>query len=427
MKDRFSETFFIRYILIVYYLYLMSVEVIIPKKSVIGIVLNILIFIFIIYLNLYNIKNCRKFIIVYLYLLFCLILILSQSSDLIYSLTNYIKYSIGLLCLPVGFGIFSSLHKLKQFQVTGLTCLALYSVNIMFANLFHWGNTKGAYSEDGLEVGNLFSDALYLNVYVIVSIFFLIILFQQRKTIVIVLCSLCSLLIIVNMKRTVIGVLFVGLILYLIFYYIKSGINTRLSVVHSKIIGIFLGLCIIILPFFYTYIEINFEARQNSFENASEDIMNEGRMAELVFIAEDILDSEKITTLLFGKETFNLVGTYAGGKFGTRQIHGDYSILLNGIGVIGLILWFSIILFLLTWMLKLKEKFNHKDGIIASVLFPLYFTFIILYCISMGSGVLICVLSSSYFYASIGGMLRYFYNRNQYIETMKTKHQLKYK
>ena len=66
-------------------------------------------------------------------------------------------------------------------------------------------------------------------------------------------------------------------------------------------------------------------------------------------------------------------------------------------------------------MLNLKNAIRHEDGIIGSILYPLYFSFIIIYCISMGSGVIACVFSSSYLFASLGGMLRYFYNRNIYL------------
>lgn len=415
MGETIVDKIFIRYFFIVYYLYAMSVDIIIPKKSILGIVLNAAILLFFIYVIVSKcLNNDKKFLIIYLYIIYCFILILLQSTDIVYSLTYFAKYTIGLLCLPIGFNLLSSLKKLRMFQLTGIICMLLYVLNIVLANVFNWKNSKG-YTDEGLDVGNLFSDALYLNVYVIVSVFFLIVLFPEKKKWILTLCAICAILIVVNMKRTVIGVLAIGLIIYLLFYYNRNRLSTKLSLMHIRILSIFIGLSIIVLPFFYNYIEINLAARKSSFERASEDIMNEGRMAEFAFISNEILNSDKAKTLLFGEETFNLVGTYANGRFGDRQIHGDYSILLKGLGAIGLIFWFSILIYLTMLMLNLKNAIRHEDGIIGSILYPLYFSFIIIYCISMGSGVIACVFSSSYLFASLGGMLRYFYNRNIYL------------
>lgn len=415
MGENIVDKIFIRYFFIVYYIYAMSVDVIIPKKSILGIVLNAAILLFFIYVIVSKcLNNDKKFLIIYLYIFYCLILILLQSTNLIYSSTCFAKYTIGLLCLPIGFNFLSSLKKIRMFQLTGIICMLLYVLNIVLANVFHWKSSKG-YTDEGLDIGNLFSDALYLNVYIIVSVFFLIVLFPTRKKLILTLCTICAILIVVNMKRTVIGVLGIGLIIYIFIYYVRNRLSTKLSLMHIRTFSIFIGLSIIALPFFYNYIEINLEARKNSFEKANEDIMNEGRMAEFAFIFNEILNSDKTKTLLFGEETFNLVGTYANGSFGDRQIHGDYSIILKGLGVVGLVFWFSILVYLTMLMFNLKNAIKHEDGIIASILYPLYFSFIIIYCVSMGSGVIACISSSSYFFASLGGMLRYFYNRNIYL------------
>lgn len=421
MKERIVDKVFIRYFLIVYYVYTMSIDVIIPKKSMLGIIMHALILLYLLYIIIAEGRNNKKFFLVYIYICYCFLLILLQSSDIMYSITNYIKYIIGILCLPVGFSLLSSLKKIREFQLTGIVCMLLYVLNVILANVFHWGNTRGGYSEEGLEVGNLFSDALYLNVYVIISAFFLVVLFPTNKKWILTLCAFCAILVVANMKRTVIGVLAVGIVMYLFLYYIKNGVNTKLSAMHVKILSIFVALSFVALPFFYNYIKINLEARQSSFERASEDIMNEGRMAEFIFISNEILNSDSPSILLFGKETFNLVGTYASGRFGNRQIHGDYSILMNGLGVVGLLIWLSFLLFLLIWLSRLKNEVNKEEGIIGSILHPLYYTFIVIYCLSMGSGVLMCVMSSSYFFASLGGILRYFYNRNIYLRVTKDK------
>ena len=63
-------------------------------------------------------------------------------------------------------------------------------------------------------------------------------------------------------------------------------------------------------------------------------------------------------------EAFNSAGTYAGGKFGDRQLHVDYNNIINTIGIVGLIIY--LIMFIQIWRsfkktlrgLIIKDKFS---------------------------------------------------------------------
>jgi hypothetical protein len=401
---------------------MMSVNIIIPKGSIAGIVLNGLVLIYLVCATALKGRYNHKFIIIYVYIIFLFILIILQSSNYLYSITNYIKYIIGLLCLPLGFNILSSLRKFREFQKTGILLLILYVINIILANVFHFGDFYGYKVEGSLEIGNVFSDGLYTNAYIITSVILLLLFFPEKKKLISVLSTICAILIIVNMKRTVILVLFVGLLSYLMLYFIKNGIKTRLATLQLKYITIFVVLALISLPIFYPYIQMNLEARQKTIEKAQVDINNEGRILELKFISDEIFESDNISTFLFGKETLNLVGTYAAGKFGNRQIHGDYSKMLHGTGVIGILIWLLIHIYIIDWIIRLNKKVTDKKTVVSSVLYSLFFSFFFMYCLSMMSGVWSCVISSSYFYASIGGILRYFYNKNILIQKAKSRY-----
>ena len=115
-QGNFVDRMFFRYYLIIYYLYMMSVNVFFPKGGPVGYVVNGILLLFILYASVVRNKYNSKFILVYLYLLFTLLLVIFQSSNLLYSITNYIKYTMGLLCLPIGFNLLSSVRKLKEFQ-----------------------------------------------------------------------------------------------------------------------------------------------------------------------------------------------------------------------------------------------------------------------------------------------------------------------
>jgi len=392
---------------------MMSVNVILPKKGIWAVLIYGLMFSFLIYATIVREKYNKKFFYIYFYIIFLFLLILLQSSDYQYSFTNFIKYTAGLLCLPLGFNILSSLEKFRDFQRTGIYLVLLYLINVLLANIFHWGDFYGYDVEGGLEIGNVFADGLYLNVYIITSLFLLLVLFpsKKQKYTLLPLLAICAIIVIINMKRMVILVLAVGLIPYFFLYYLNNGFKTKLASMQLRYITQFLVLALIVLPLFYPYIQRSIEKREKTFERAREDISQEGRILEFKYISKEILQSDNISTLLFGKETFNLVGTYAGGIFGNRQIHDDYSKLLNGTGVAGVLFWLFIHLHLITWMIRLKKSAYAKTDQLASILFPLYFSFLIIFGLSMMSGAIGMVISTSFFYASLGGMLRYFYNR----------------
>lgn len=416
MQENIVDRFFIKYFLIIYYLYIMSVNVLFPKGSMVGILVNGVILLFLLYASFIRNRHNGEFVLVYVYLIFILLLILLQSSNVMYSFTNYIKYALGLLCLPIGFNILSSVRKLREFQKTGFAFLILYLTNLILANIFHLGDYYGYKVEGGMEIGNVFADGLYANAYVIVSLSLLLLLFPTKKKQISLLLAIGTILIIVNMKRTVILVLAVGLIIYLSFYYLNNGIKFKFAKIQLRHITLFLLFALSVLPFFYNEIQLRLDNREKTFQQANEDITNEGRISELIYISDEILHADKLSTLLMGKETLNYVGTYAGGLFGERQIHGDYAKILHGTGVLGVLIWSIIHLYLVVWMIRMKRKVSHQSGIVASIIYPLFFAFFIMYLFSMISGVSGLVVSSAFFYASIGGFLRYFYNRQYLIK-----------
>lgn len=420
-KESIIDFIFIRYFFIVYYLYMMSVNVILSKDGIWGILVNGLMFLFLIYASFVRNRYNKKFSCVYLYIIFIFIQIVLQSSDFQYSMKNFLKYIIGLLCLPIGFNVLSSVKKMRKFQMTGILFLLLYLVNIVLANIFHFGDYYGYMVEGGLEIGNVFADGLYANVYVITSIFFTLLLFSQKKGLILLLAAICGILVFVNMKRTTILQLIVGLVIYQVFYYICNSTNKlKFGLVQLKYIGLFLLFALMALPVFYGEIQMRYENREKTFENAANDMTSETRILEFIAVSDEILHSDNILTFLFGKETFNIVGTYGHGRFGDRQMHMDYSILLHGTGVVGCLVWFGIHLYLILWIIKMRKSTCCKYGIISSILYPLFFSLILLYFISMGSGTFNQVISSSFLYASLGGILRYIFNRWQFISYRKT-------
>ena len=133
----------------------------------------------------------------------------------------------------------------------------------------------------------------------------------------------------------------------------------------------------------------------------------------MIYVYNEIVNSDDIMVFLFGKEAFNFVGTYAEGKFGSRQIHDSYSILLHGTGVLGFFVWLLLHLSVIVWMRRFKNSTPCALDNENAIIYSLFYTYIVIYLISMVSGNMSNILSSGFFYASIGGMLRLFKERKK--------------
>jgi hypothetical protein len=79
------------------------------------------------------------------------------------------------------------------------------------------------------------------------------------------------------------------------------------------------------------------ELRSNRFESGA--LEKEGRYLETQFVWEEVLSFDNPSKSLFGLEGFNSVGNYADGMFGDRQVHVDYNLIVNTIGLVGLVLY----------------------------------------------------------------------------------------
>ncbi len=224
LKNRL-DILFIRYYFIIYYLYIMSVNVLIPKGGLFGDAFNGILILFLLYATIRRFSYCAKFSYIYMYLIFLLFLIFIQSSNIVYSITNYLKFAMGMLCLPLGFSLISTVVKFKEFCKTGLILVAMYLIYILMANIFNFGNFYG-YSrgseEDLLQIGNVFADGLYVNVYVIFLIFLLLAAFPNKKKLILLILSIAAIITVVNMKRMVIAVLCLGLMIFIAIIFFNA-------------------------------------------------------------------------------------------------------------------------------------------------------------------------------------------------------------
>lgn len=318
-----------------YYLIMMMVGIIIPKKSPITLGFNIMTFIYLAYFNIIINKEYTPFRYIYVWSSFILIMILYSSSAGYASCRMWMKYAMALLCLPAGFVLFDTQSRIVKFSKLLYACVLLFCINFIIANVLHLGGSRYGV-ENGIDTGNLFDNALYTNV---IALIFTPILFEDRKNIaykITILC-ICIIITIVCFKRTVIACLFAVAVIYIVgTYYIKYkyGETNEEPILSKKIKTLALVAIFAVSTFFYPIFLNQLAARE---ERLNANVESEGRVQEFIYICDDILQTDDLQKCLLGKETFNTVGTYAHGLFGNRMIHEDYGIVLNGLGVIGFI------------------------------------------------------------------------------------------
>lgn len=415
IRKRTLGSFFIN-MLVFFYLYMALVGVILPKGSDIGLSITGVMFALTVYYGFISNKFRAVFGSVLFFIIFVFLLILLNSNNLFFSYRMWLKMCMGMLALPLGFNIFHCEENVQKYWRNLIIIVHIYIVYIVLANLFHFG---GGYGKEDLdfETGNLFAEALFSNVYILTMIPFFI-RYNTSKTYTILIMSIAAVLIIVNMKRTPIacGVVSVMVIVSVLYYLnIKYGI-LRSDISSKKYFVVFLLLFGCTFLYFQDKIEVQIEKREKKFQEGN--MEKEGRVKELMYIYEETVENGDIIKLLFGKETFNIVGTYANGKFGNRQIHEDYGMLLHSTGIVGLFWYLGIQVFLL--ILPYWRRFNvlfvhNQDN---RLLLAIYTSLIIVHFVSMTSGVIRMPFSEIIYYMTIGLILRIFYeNYRDYIES----------
>ncbi len=406
IKKGIFGSFFIN-MLVLFYLYMALVGVILSKGTAVGLVISGLMFALTIYYGFVSNMFRSIFGSIYFFILFVFFLILLTSSNYPFSYRMWLKMSMGLLALPLGFNIFHCEENLQRYWRNLVIIVHIYIVYIVLANLLHFG---GGYGKEDLEfeTGNLFAEALFSNVYILTMIPFFI-RYNKSKAYTLLVMSIAAVLIIVNMKRTPIacGIISVMVMVSVLYYLnLKYGI-LKTGISSKKYVVAFMLLFGCAFLYFQDTIEMQIENREKRFQRGS--MEKEGRVKELLYIYEEIVEYGDLRKMLFGKETFNIVGTYANGKFGNRQIHEDYGMLLHSTGIIGLAWYLGIQIFLL--FLPYKRRYHvlfshHQEN---RLLLATYTSLIIIHFVSMTSGVIRMSFSEMIYYMTLGLILRFFY------------------
>lgn len=270
-------------------------------------------------------------------LVFCIYVIINIlfSSDILKSSIVSVKIIISILMFIVGFNFFSKTKNFRKLNNSIYYVLIILIINFIFSNVFNIGTS--VYSEDGnFLVGNL-KDNWNVFTYALLVVPLLLLEFKNNKNkaaLIYFLTILNSIILVLSVKRIAVAGLFLGFLLF--------------GLLNLKFKSLFKNIIIITIIIFSTFplygdlLSSRVGARSDRFEEGA--LEKEGRFLETFIVWEEVLSFENPSKSIFGLEAFNSVGNYGGGSFGVRNLHVDYNLIVNTIGLMGLILYFKIFL-----------------------------------------------------------------------------------
>jgi len=284
------------------------------------------------------------------------------SSNLIYSLSMSLKVLIPILTFFIGYSLIKSIDKLKLLNWSLLLLMMIISVNFFISNKLGLG--VDVYSKSGdFLVGNI-NDNWNIITY---SLLVTPLLYKYNNSrILIIIFSVFSLgLLFMSMKRIAILGLFVGAVIFLYSLNLKKIL---------KWIFITVILVAFTFPFYGPKLVERLATREDKFQsNQVEVIQEEYRFLETIAVFSETITFNNPLKSIFGLNPFNSIGNYVQGAFGDRQLHVDYNLILNTIGIVGLILYLNIFVRINNYRKKLIKVIGEgkiKDiNIIFKVLF----------------------------------------------------------
>lgn len=252
------------------------------------------------------------------------------SSDILVSSSISFKIIMSMGAFVLGFNHINTFAQLRKLNQSILIVYLLLAFNFLISNVFKIG--RGVYDDSGsFLVGNL-RDNWNVFTYSLMLLPLLLLQFEKKskiKYITIILFIICAIILFLSIKRTAIAGLVVGLLIYAL-------LNLNLGKLLKRAVYIVVFIVLSFLLYGDLFLQ-RLDARSDRFESNA--IEREGRYQETFYVWEEVLNFENPVKSIFGFEAFNSSGNYANGRFGERNLHVDYNLIVNTIGLFGLFLY----------------------------------------------------------------------------------------
>jgi hypothetical protein len=277
-------------------------------------------------------KNNKFYAWILLFSIYCLINVLF-STDYIRSLNITLKVLIPMLSFAIGFSSINTIKKLIVLNKSVVYVFVVLIVNYVVSQTLGIGKSVYTGGSDFLVGGmddnwNVFTYSVLITP--------LIVYFMRRQRLnriwVLSLSVITAMMVVISLKRIAITGLIAG-------NFIRFTLAPKVLVTVRVLFGIFLFL-MLALPFYEDLIKQRIDARSSRFEQGA--LERESRYLETAYVWEEVFSFENPVKSIFGLQGFNSVGNYASGRFGARNLHVDYNLIINTIGILGFLLYFFV-------------------------------------------------------------------------------------
>lgn len=272
-------------------------------------------------------KTDLIFVVLNLYLI---VLMVYSPGDFIISARNVLAILLTLLMIPVGRYIGRQHNFLNEFEGFNRFLLIIIPVYIGFANIFHIGES---YSE-AFTTGFLITSRMYIVPIVVFLAIHYVVSNKERSwavkgiDLVFVLINICIL--IVNTRRTAMGMLAGALVVYAV-------LNRRLIFKMAILSLFFISALVVSYPLYEQTLMAQLEKRERIQDIDTYE--EEGRYLETFYIFDHHARNQNIFEILFGVklfDTFDIGVRYFGRD---RPIHSDLNMMFYSTGIVGMFLF----------------------------------------------------------------------------------------
>lgn len=264
--------------------------------------------------------------------IYCIVNVL-LSTDINKSLNITLKVLIPMLSFIIGFNLINSIRKLIILNNSVIYIFVILVFNYIISQTLGIGKSVYTGGSDFLVGGMDDNWNVFTYSVLITPLILNFIRTNKTKRIWVLSLSLATaMLVFISLKRIAITGLIAG-------NFIRFSLAPKVLIAFRVILGSALVL-MITLPLYENLIKVRLDARSSRFEIGS--IERESRYLETFYVWEEVFSFDNPAKSIFGLQGFNSVGNYASGRFGKRNLHMDYNLIINTIGVVGFVLYFMI-------------------------------------------------------------------------------------
>lgn len=272
-------------------------------------------------------KGDLIFVVVSLYLI---VLLVFTQGDMIISAKNVFALLMTFLMIPIGRYLGKRLDFIDEFQAYNRFLLVILPSYIVLANIFNIGES---YS-DAFTTGFLITSRMYIVPIVVFLAIHYMVSHKERNAavkafdLVFILINICIL--IINTRRTAVGMLAAALLVYGI-------LNRRLVLKMAVLIVIVISTLAVSFPLYEPLLMAQLEKRERIKDLETYD--EEARILETFYILDHHNRKQNVPEILFGVKLFD---TYDFGMryFGRdRPLHSDINMVFYSTGVVGMFLF----------------------------------------------------------------------------------------